>query len=96
MICNKLLNKETSHVVIGLGYVGLPVAIYLTTQIKVIGCEINVERIDTMRKYTDPGKEISNEALNKITTKKAGEPCAQGSPRKEINGRYQTLEDRCA
>lgn len=59
MIYNKLINKETSLAVIGLGYVGLPVALEFSKQIKVIGFDVKQERIDLLNQKIDPSKEIS-------------------------------------
>ena len=40
-IYERLLNKETKLAVIGLGYVGLPLALELARKVKVIGFDIN-------------------------------------------------------
>ncbi|MBL4652854.1 MAG: nucleotide sugar dehydrogenase, partial [Flavobacteriales bacterium] len=55
---NKLLNKEAKLAVIGLGYVGLPIALEFAKQIKVIGFDINQKRIDMMRNNIDPSNEL--------------------------------------
>ncbi len=44
-IYEKLVNKETKLAVIGLGYVGLPIALEFAKQIDVIGFDINEKRI---------------------------------------------------
>ncbi len=44
--------------VIGLGYVGLPIALEFARQISVIGFDINSRRIDMMRNHIDPSKEV--------------------------------------
>jgi UDP-N-acetyl-D-galactosamine dehydrogenase len=49
-IYNKLVNKETTLAVIGLGYVGLPIALEFARKIKVIGFDINAERVELMKK----------------------------------------------
>jgi UDP-N-acetyl-D-glucosamine/UDP-N-acetyl-D-galactosamine dehydrogenase len=61
---NKLLNKETKLSVIGLGYVGLPIALEFAKQIKVIGFDIKTERVDLMNKGIDPSNELTSEAFN--------------------------------
>jgi len=63
MIYNKLLNKETKLSVIGLGYVGLPIALEFAKQIKVIGFDIKPERVELMRKGIDPSNELPSEAF---------------------------------
>lgn len=53
-----LKNKETKLAVIGLGYVGLPIALEFSKKINVIGFDINRERVELLRKKTDPSGEI--------------------------------------
>ncbi len=57
----KLINKETKLAVIGLGYVGLPIALGFAKRIKVVGFDINEERIELMRKGIDPSNELNAE-----------------------------------
>lgn len=62
-IYNKLVNKETKLAVIGLGYVGLPIALEFAKKIKVVGFDINRERVDLMRNKIDPSNELGAEAF---------------------------------
>lgn len=55
---NKLVNKEAKLAVVGLGYVGLPIALEFAKQIKVVGFDINQKRVDMMRKNIDPSNEL--------------------------------------
>ena len=57
-IYNKLLQKEATLAVIGLGYVGLPIALEFSKKIKVIGFDINQERVDLMKNKIDPSNEL--------------------------------------
>lgn len=57
-IYNRLIDKETKLAVIGLGYVGLPIALEFARKIKVIGFDINTERVDQMKRNEDPSKEL--------------------------------------
>lgn len=57
-IYNKLVNKEAKLAVIGLGYVGLPIALEFAKHIKVVGFDINEERIELMKKNIDPSNEL--------------------------------------
>jgi UDP-N-acetyl-D-galactosamine dehydrogenase len=59
----KLLNKETKLSVIGLGYVGLPIALEFAKKIAVTGFDIKEDRIEMMRNGTDPSGELSHEAF---------------------------------
>ena len=57
-IYNKLIQKETKLAVIGLGYVGLPIALEFARKIKVVGFDINEERVEMMRNRVDPSNEL--------------------------------------
>jgi UDP-N-acetyl-D-galactosamine dehydrogenase len=54
-----LLQKESSLSVIGLGYVGLPIALAFARQLKVIGFDINAQRVKMMREHQDPSGEMA-------------------------------------
>ena len=56
---NQFLDKKNSLSVIGLGYVGLPIALAFARKIKVIGFDINNERINMMRNSIDPSGEMN-------------------------------------
>ena len=58
-----LINKKKKLAVIGLGYVGLPIALEFAKKISVIGFDINAERIELMKKGRDPSKELEKEAF---------------------------------
>ena len=55
---DKLINKEETLAVIGLGYVGLPIALEFARKIKVVGFDINAERVDMMKNHIDPSEEL--------------------------------------
>ncbi|MCA1747407.1 MAG: nucleotide sugar dehydrogenase, partial [Bacteroidales bacterium] len=55
---NELVNKEKTMAVIGLGYVGLPIALEFAKKIRVIGFDIKDDRIEMMRNKIDPSKEL--------------------------------------
>jgi UDP-N-acetyl-D-glucosamine/UDP-N-acetyl-D-galactosamine dehydrogenase len=54
----ELLNKQTKLSVIGLGYVGLPIALEFAKKIKVVGFDIKPERVELMKKAIDPSNEL--------------------------------------
>lgn len=58
-----LLNKRTSLCVVGLGYVGLPVALALSQKIKVVGFDINKQRVESLRLHIDPNGETDAAAF---------------------------------
>jgi len=61
---NKLIGKETKLSLIGLGYVGLPIALEFARKIKVIGFDIRPDRVGLMKKGIDPSNELDAEAFN--------------------------------
>lgn len=58
-----LLQREKKLAVIGLGYVGLPIALEFARTISVIGFDINQKRVDMMRLGIDPSNELSAESF---------------------------------
>lgn len=54
----KLINKETKLSVIGLGYVGLPIALEFARKMKVVGFDIKEDRVEKMRHHIDPSDEL--------------------------------------
>jgi UDP-N-acetyl-D-galactosamine dehydrogenase len=60
----QLVTKEKKISVVGLGYVGLPLALIFAKKFKVIGFDINAERIEMMKNRIDPSKELDSEAFD--------------------------------
>ena len=58
-----LLDKKKKLAVIGLGYVGLPIALEFAKKISVIGFDINVDRIKKMENSIDPSNELESSAF---------------------------------
>jgi UDP-N-acetyl-D-galactosamine dehydrogenase len=54
----ELVDKKAKLGVIGLGYVGLPIALEFARKISVIGFDINQKRVELMQKGIDPSKEV--------------------------------------
>jgi UDP-N-acetyl-D-glucosamine/UDP-N-acetyl-D-galactosamine dehydrogenase len=57
-IYDDLTTRRAKLAVIGLGYVGLPIALEFARKISVIGFDINSRRIEMMRNQIDPSKEV--------------------------------------
>ena len=55
---DRLVKKEAKLAVIGLGYVGLPIALAFARRIKVVGFDINPKRVEMMRRGEDPSNEL--------------------------------------
>lgn len=59
----KLINKETKLALVGLGYVGLPIALEFAKTIDVVGFDINEAKLDKMRLGIDPSGECPKVAF---------------------------------
>ncbi len=59
----ELLDKKKKLAVIGLGYVGLPIALEFAKQLSVIGFDINADRVKLMQQNIDPSKELEASAF---------------------------------
>lgn len=60
----ELLDKKKKLAVIGLGYVGLPIALEFARKLKVIGFDINAQRVEMMRNKIDPSQELESSAFD--------------------------------
>jgi UDP-N-acetyl-D-galactosamine dehydrogenase len=61
---SKLQSKQNLISVIGLGYVGLPLALEFARKFKVIGFDIKEDRVEKMRNKIDPSQELVSEAFD--------------------------------
>lgn len=59
-----LVDKKAKLAVVGLGYVGLPIALEFAKKISVIGFDINSKRIELMKQSIDPSNELEKEAFD--------------------------------
>ena len=62
-----LIEKKKKLGVIGLGYVGLPIALEFSKKLSVIGFDINEDRVKLMRQGIDPSEELDKEAFEDCT-----------------------------
>ena len=60
---NRILDKEEKVSVIGLGYVGMPIAVAFSDKVDVIGFDINKQKINTYRSGVDPTNEVGDEQI---------------------------------
>lgn len=58
MMYKELVDKKAKLAVIGLGYVGLPIALEFARKISVIGFDISSKRIEMMKNGIDPSNEL--------------------------------------
>jgi len=59
----QLVDKEKKIAVIGLGYVGLPIALAFAKKLSVVGFDINSERVEMMKNNIDPSNELESTAF---------------------------------
>ncbi len=59
----KLVAKEEKLSLVGLGYVGMPIAVAFSRKIDVIGFDLNAAKIELYKSGIDPTKEVGNEAI---------------------------------
>ena len=64
MLCEKLIKKEENLAIVGLGYVGMPIAVAFANKgLNVIGFDLNKAKIDLYKSGVDPTKEVGDEAI---------------------------------
>lgn len=62
-----LINRQEKLSLVGLGYVGMPIAIAFAKKINVIGFDLNVKKIELYKNGIDPTHEVGNEAITNTT-----------------------------
>ena len=63
----KLINHEEKLSLVGLGYVGMPIAVAFAKKVDVIGFDLNSAKIELYRSGIDPTKEVGDEAIRSTT-----------------------------
>jgi len=63
-VYNRLIHKEAKIALIGLGYVGLPIALEFAKKVKVVGFDINPQRVEMMKNKVDPSQELPSSAFD--------------------------------
>lgn len=63
----KLVNKEEKLSLVGLGYVGMPIAVAFSKKINVVGFDLNQKKIELYQSGIDPTKEVGDEAIKACT-----------------------------
>ena len=62
-IYESILKKEATIVVIGLGYVGMPLAVAFAKKVRVIGFDVNVEKVELYKAGIDVTNEVGNDEI---------------------------------
>jgi UDP-N-acetyl-D-glucosamine/UDP-N-acetyl-D-galactosamine dehydrogenase len=66
-IYDKIINKTAKIAVVGLGYVGMPIAVAFAKKVKVIGFDLNNKKIDLYKSGVDPTNEVGNDIIRNST-----------------------------
>ena len=70
----KLLAGEEKLSLVGLGYVGMPIAVAFAKKIKVVGYDFNAEKVALYNKGIDPTREVGNDAIKETTVEFTADP----------------------
>lgn len=63
----KIINKEEKISLVGLGYVGMPIAVAFAKKVDVIGYDLNEKKIELYKNGIDPTNEVGNDAIKNTT-----------------------------
>jgi UDP-N-acetyl-D-galactosamine dehydrogenase len=63
----KIIRKEEKISLIGLGYVGMPIAVAFAKKVEVIGFDLNQNKIELYKEGVDPTNEVGSETIKKTT-----------------------------
>lgn len=63
----KIINKEEKISLVGLGYVGMPIAVAFAKQVNVIGFDLNKEKIELYKSGIDPTNEVGDNVISQTT-----------------------------
>ncbi len=64
---DQILERKEKIALVGLGYVGMPIAVAFAKKVEVIGFDLNQAKIDLYKKGIDPTKEVGDEAIQAST-----------------------------
>ena len=70
----KLLSGEEKLSLVGLGYVGMPIAVAYAKRIKVVGYDFNAEKVALYKKGIDPTREVGDDAIKNTTVEFTADP----------------------
>lgn len=70
----KLLAGEEKLSLVGLGYVGMPIAVAYAKKIKVVGYDFNAVKVELYKKGIDPTREVGDEAIKNTSVEFTADP----------------------
>lgn len=65
----KIVGKQEKLALVGLGYVGMPIAVAFARKIDVIGYDLNAKKIELYKQGIDPTKEVGDQVISETTVK---------------------------
>lgn len=70
----KIVNGEEKISLVGLGYVGMPIAVAFARKVKVVGFDLNAEKINLYKSGIDPTNEVGDEVIKNTTVEFTADP----------------------
>ncbi|SFC23066.1 nucleotide sugar dehydrogenase [Butyrivibrio sp. YAB3001] len=70
----KLLAGEEKLSLVGLGYVGMPIAVAFAKKIKVVGYDFNKAKVELYKKGVDPTREVGDDAIKETSVEFTADP----------------------
>ena len=70
----KIVSGEEKISLVGLGYVGMPIAVAFAKKVKVVGFDLNAEKIALYKSGVDPTKEVGDEVIKNTTVEFTADP----------------------
>ncbi|MBE5755403.1 MAG: nucleotide sugar dehydrogenase [Clostridiales bacterium] len=73
-VYENIINKKSKIAVVGLGYVGMPIAVEFSKHVDVIGFDINKAKVELYKQGIDPTKEVGDEAIKNCSVEWTCDP----------------------
>ncbi len=70
----KIVSGEEKISLVGLGYVGMPIAVAFAKKVKVVGFDLNAEKISLYKSGVDPTKEVGDEVIKNTAVEFTADP----------------------
>ena len=66
-LSNRIINRQEKISLVGLGYVGMPIAVAFAKKADVIGYDLNEKKIELYKSGIDPTNEVGNDVIKNTT-----------------------------
>ena len=70
----KIVSGEEKISLVGLGYVGMPIAVAFAKKVKVVGFDLNQQKINLYKSGIDPTREVGDEVIKTTTVEFTADP----------------------